>query len=132
MTQLLKNLPFSEVCKKTRRRSKLKANFCLTMYIYRDHKKNHKWSRHLKTLKTFIRPSFGEIPTCFFKKGDIVLNTVTVCVKEALKSGSFHESRKCVNVRAIRKKWTLLIKIIIDQWVYYHFYHFYQKFMKEG
>ena len=26
------------------------------------------------------------------------------------------------------KKWTLLIKRIIDQWVYYHFY---QKFMKE-
>ena len=32
------------------------------------------------------------------------MNTVTVCVKEPLKTGPFHESRKCVNVRPIRKK----------------------------
>ena len=32
------------------------------------------------------RPSSGEIPTYFFKKCDYVLDTVTVCVKEALKT----------------------------------------------
>ena len=31
---------------------------------------------------------FGEIPTYFFKKYDFVLDTVTVCVNEPLKTGS--------------------------------------------
>ena len=47
------------------------------------------------------KPSSGEIPTYFFKKGDFVLNPVTVCVKEALKAGYFPDSRKCPNVRPI-------------------------------
>ena len=33
-----------------------------------------------------------------------MLNTVTVCVNEALKTGSFPDSLKCANVRPINKK----------------------------
>ena len=35
------------------------------------------------------KPSSGEIPTYFFLKCDFVLDTVTVCVNKALKTGSF-------------------------------------------
>ena len=45
-----------------------------------------------------------------------------VCVHEALKTGSFPNSLKCVNVISVCKKWTLFIRRIIDQWVFYHFY----------
>ena len=34
------------------------------------------------------KPSSGEIPTYFFKKWDFILDTVMVCVNEALKTGS--------------------------------------------
>ena len=50
------------------------------------------------------RPSSGEIPTYFFKKWDFILDTVTACVNEALKTGSFPYSLKCANVRPIYKK----------------------------
>ena len=34
----------------------------------------------------YIKIPSGEIPkTCFFKRSDFVLDTVTICVKEALK-----------------------------------------------
>ena len=59
------------------------------------------------------KPS-GEIPTYVFKKCDFVLDIATVCVKEALKTESFHDSLKCANVTQIYKKWTLLIKRVID------------------
>ena len=49
------------------------------------------------------------------------LDTVTVCVNEELKTGSFSNILKSVNVRPIHKD-------NFYQWVYYHFY---QKFRKE-
>ena len=48
--------------------------------------------------------SSGGIPTYFFKKYDFVLDTVTVCVNETLKTGSFPNSLKCGNFRPIYKK----------------------------
>ena len=74
------------------------------------------------------KPSSAKILTFFLKKWDFVLDTVTVCAREALKTGSSPDSLKRGNVRPIYKKWIFLIKIIIDQWVYYHFY---RKFMKQ-
>ena len=50
------------------------------------------------------KASSGEIPTYLFKKCDFILVTVTVCVNEALKTGSFPDSLKCANVRTIYKK----------------------------
>ena len=50
------------------------------------------------------KASSGEIPTCLFKKYDFILDTVTVCVNEALKTGSFPDSLECANVRPIYKK----------------------------
>ena len=50
------------------------------------------------------KPSSGEIPTYFFKQWDFILDTVVVCVNEALKTGSFPDSLKCANVRPIYKK----------------------------
>ena len=46
----------------------------------------------------------GEIPTYFFKKCGFVMDTVTVCVNEALETRFFPNSLKCVNVRPIYKK----------------------------
>ena len=40
----------------------------------------------------------------FFKKSDFILDSVTVCVNEALKTGYFPDSPKCANVRRIYKK----------------------------
>ena len=37
-------------------------------------------------------------------KCDFVLDTVTICVNEALKMGSFSDSLKCANIRSIYKK----------------------------
>ena len=48
--------------------------------------------------------SSSEIPIYFFKKYDFILDTVTVCVNEALKTGSSPDSLKCANVRPIYKK----------------------------
>ena len=45
--------------------------------------------------------SSGEIPTYLFKKCDFILDTATVCLNEALKTGSFLNSLKCANVRPI-------------------------------
>ena len=50
------------------------------------------------------KASSGEIPTYLFKKCDFILDTVTICVNEALKTGSFPDSLKCANVRPIYKK----------------------------
>ena len=50
------------------------------------------------------KASSGEIPTYLLKKCDFILDTVVVCVNEALKTGSFPDSRKCANVRPIYKK----------------------------
>ena len=48
--------------------------------------------------------SSGEYPTYFFYKCDSILDTVTVCVNEALKTGSFHHSLKSANVKPVYKK----------------------------
>ena len=53
------------------------------------------------------------------------MDAVTVCVNEALKTGSFHHSLKSANVKPVYKKVEPFDK---NQGVYYHFY---QKFMKE-
>ena len=45
--------------------------------------------------------SSGEIPIYLLKKYDFVLDTVTVCVNEALKTGFFSHRLKCANVRPI-------------------------------
>ena len=50
------------------------------------------------------RASSSEIPSYIFKKCDFVLDTVTVCINEALKTGSFTDGLKCANVRQIYKK----------------------------
>ena len=50
------------------------------------------------------KASSGGIPTYLFKKCDFFLDTVIVCVNEALKTGSFPDSLKCANVRPIYKK----------------------------
>ena len=50
------------------------------------------------------KTSSGGIPTYLFKKCDFILDTVTVCVNEALKTGSFPDSLKFANVRPIYKK----------------------------
>ena len=70
------------------------------MYFYGDRKK-----------KNLLLSKFQLI---VFKKWDFVLATATVCVKEALKTEYFHDSLKCANITPIYKKWTLLIKRIID------------------
>ena len=55
----------------------------------------HQSIKAIKTIKRIIndldikKPSSGEIPTYFFLKCDFVLDTVTVCVNKALKTGSF-------------------------------------------
>ena len=46
----------------------------------------------------------SEIPTYLFKKCDFILDTVTVCVNGALKTGPFSDSLKCANVRTIYKR----------------------------
>ena len=46
----------------------------------------------------------SEIPTYLFKKCDYILDTVTVCVNEALKTGSFPVILKCANAGPIYKK----------------------------
>ena len=54
----------------------------------------HQSIKAIKIIKRIIndldikKPS-GEIPTYFFLKCDFVLDTVTVCVNKALKTGSF-------------------------------------------
>ena len=50
------------------------------------------------------KASSGEIPTYLFKKCDFILDTVTICVNEALKTESFPDSLKCANVRPIYEK----------------------------
>ena len=50
------------------------------------------------------KPSSAKIPPFIFKKCEFVLDTVTVCVKEALKTETFRDSLKCANVRPICKK----------------------------
>ena len=62
--------------------------------------------------------SSGEIPTYFFKRCDFAMDTVTVCVNEALKTGSFPDRLKYENVRPIYKKVDPFDK---NQKVYYHF-----------
>ena len=55
----------------------------------------HQSIKAIKIVKRIIndldikKPSSGEIPTYFFLKCDFVLDTVTVCVNKALKTGSF-------------------------------------------
>ena len=49
------------------------------------------------------KASSGEILT-YLVKCDFILDTVTVCVNEALKTGSSPDSLKCTNVRPICKK----------------------------
>ena len=48
--------------------------------------------------------SSGEIPTYLFRKCDFVLDTVTACVNEALKKGTFPYSLECANFGPIYKK----------------------------
>ena len=50
------------------------------------------------------KASSGEVPICLFKKRDFVLDTVTVSVNEALKTGSFPDSLEFANVRPVYKK----------------------------
>ena len=50
------------------------------------------------------KASSSETPSYLFKKCDFVLDTVTVCVNEALKTGSFTDGLKCTNIRQIYKK----------------------------
>ena len=50
------------------------------------------------------KASSSETPSYLFKKCDFVLDTVTVCVIEALKTGSFTDGLKCTNIRQINKK----------------------------
>ena len=79
----------------------------------------------MKTLKRVINDldikklSSGEVLAYFFKRCDFFMDTVTVCVNEALKTGSFTNSLKCANVRSILKKVDPFDK---NQSVYYHFY----------
>ena len=44
------------------------------------------------------KPSSGEIPTYLFQKSDFVLDILTVCLNEALKTGPFPDSLKCAHV----------------------------------
>ena len=44
------------------------------------------------------KPSSGETPTYLFQKSDFVLDIVTVCLNEALKTGPFPDSLKCAHV----------------------------------
>ena len=64
-----------------------------------------------------IKKPSSETPTYFLKKCDFVL--FWVCVNKALKTGSFLDSLKYVNVRPIYKKVDLFDK---NKGVYYHFY----------
>ena len=69
----------------------------------------HQSIKTIKIIKRIIndldikKPSSGEILTYFFLK-NFVLDTATVCVNEALKTGSFPDRLKCANVRPIYKK----------------------------
>ena len=47
------------------------------------------------------KPSSGETPTYLFQKSDFVLDIVTVCLNEALKTGPFPDSLKCAHVTPI-------------------------------
>ena len=56
---------------------------------------------------TQLTPLLKNLPftkVLFLKKCDFVLDTVTVCVNETLKTGSIPGSLKCANVRPIYKK----------------------------
>ena len=55
----------------------------------------------IQTLKNLLLVKFQ---LNFFFKCDFVMDNVTVCVNEALKTGSFPDSLKCANVRPIYKK----------------------------
>ena len=50
------------------------------------------------------KDSSTEIPTYLFKKCDFILDTVTSCVNEVLKTGSLPDNLKCANVRPMYKK----------------------------
>ena len=50
------------------------------------------------------KASSGEIPTYLFKKCRFILDAVTICVNEALKTGYIPDSLLCTNVRTIYKK----------------------------
>ena len=59
----------------------------------------------------------------YFSNKIVIYKKILCCMKKinCYQNRKMSDSRKCANVRPICKKWTLLIKRIIDQWVYYHF-----------
>ena len=91
----IKKFAFQRSIKTIKNKIKIKSEFSF----------NHKET--IKRITNDIgikKTSSGKIPTYFFRKYDFVFNTVTVCVKEILKTGSFHYSQKCSIVRPICKK----------------------------
>ena len=97
LTPLLKNFACHPTIKAIKKKFKIKSEFSFNLVS-------------TETIKRIINDlgikhaSSGEIPNYLFKKCDFVLDTVTVCENEALKTGSFPDSLKCANIRPIYKK----------------------------
>ena len=96
MTQLaplLKSISIKAIKKKIKNRSEFSFNLPSKETIKRI-------INNLDIKKT----SSGKNLTYLFKKCNFILVTFTVCVNEALRTGSFPDSLKCTNVRPIYKR----------------------------
>ena len=108
INSIIKKVAFHQSIKAIKKKFKIKSKFPFNLVS-------------TETIKRIIndldikKTSSGEIPTGLFKKCDFVLDTVTVCVNEALKTGSLPDSLKCENVRRIYKKEDPFDKKVIDQ-----------------
>ena len=107
INSIIKTFAFHPSIKAIKKKFKIKSEFSFNLVP-------------TETIKRIIndldikKPS-GEIPTYLLKKCGFILDAVTVCVDQGLKTGSFPDSLKCANVRPMYKKETLLIKRIINQ-----------------
>ena len=105
INSIIKKSPFHRSIKTIKKKFKIKSEFSFNLVS-------------TETIKIIIndldikKVLSGEILTYLFKKLDFILDTVTVCVNEALKTGSFPDVRM---LDKYTKKRTILMKRIIDQ-----------------
>ena len=84
INSIIKKFAFHQSIKAVKKKFKSKSEFSF------NHVSTESTKRIINDLD--IKKPSGEIPTWFFKKCDFVLNTITVCVNEALKMGCFRNS----------------------------------------
>ena len=94
INSIIKKFAFHRSIKAIKKKFKIRSEFSF----------NHETIKRIINDLDNKKPSSGETPTYIFKKCDFVLDTVTVCVNEALKTGFFPESLKSANVRPAYKK----------------------------